>query len=578
MFIFSSHHTQKTALKKHLTDALDYTDFKSFVVKKMRPMRKILLLLIFGLTGQMLLAQTKNAPAPTLESPFNTMWVHLYYLQKDTYVPELSAMTIPVLPDTATAIRRAIQLKQILDGMGLYVHLEKVPKNPDFIDTTTNKPYYTPFPDELPEVYLEKIDGRWYYSLETVARVPAIHKKVYPFGTDLLLNILPAHIGQKEVFGISLAQYLGALLLFLTLYILYWLLGFLIRPLVRYLSRSRLNPGLIPDTLIRNIARLTSVLIVLQALKYLLPTLLFAPSFMADLVRGVKIILTIVWLLLLLRIFDVVMLYMTHIAEKTTSKLDEQLMPILKKIGQIGLATIAILRILSLLDVNVTALIAGVSIGGLALALAAQDTVKNLIGSAMIFMDQPFQIGDWVEANGIAGTVVEVGFRTTRLQQIDSSIIAVPNGTIANAAVKNLGVRKYRLMNTLIGVTYDTPPELLEKFIEGLKEIILRHPATHKENFYVHFHELAGSSLNIYFRVSLEVTDFAGELKAKETILFSIVRLAQALGISFAFPSTSVYVETFPEKKSNLPAYDTRPEVLNKKLNDFLSTLKTDTP
>ncbi|MBK7344509.1 MAG: mechanosensitive ion channel [Saprospiraceae bacterium] len=107
-------------------------------------------------------------------------------------------------------------------------------------------------------------------------------------------------------------------------------------------------------------------------------------------------------------------------------------MPILRKTAQIGLVIVILIPILRLLEVNLTALIAGLSIGGIALALAAQDTVKNLISSALIFFDKPYQIGDYIVAGGVEGTVVEIGFRSTRMMTIDSSIIAVPNSNMIN--------------------------------------------------------------------------------------------------------------------------------------------------
>ena len=198
----------------------------------------------------------------------------------------------------------------------------------------------------------------------------------------------------------------------------------------------------------------------------------------------------------------------------------------------------AIFQALNLLEVNVTALIAGVSIGGLAIALAAQDTVKNLIGSAMIFVDKPFQIGDFIDLGGFAGTVEEVGFRTTRIRKSDSSIVAVPNGVIANQAITNLGVRVYRLFQTQLGVVYGTSPEAIQLFTDSLKQLIEAHPNTQKEGYYVHLTTLADSSLGIMFRVALDVPDYATELKVKEQLLLSILRIANTLGISFAFPCT----------------------------------------
>ena len=226
------------------------------------------------------------------------------------------------------------------------------------------------------------------------------------------------------------------------------------------------------------------------------------------------------------------------------------------------------------MEVNVTALIAGVSIGGLALALAAQDTVKNLIGSAMIFFDRPFQIGDYVSGADFEGTIVEVGFRSTRIRRVDFTIISVPNGAISNVTVANLGMRKFRMFILNIGITYDTPPALIEKFLEGLKLIIHNHPATVKDNYFVHFNNLEASSLNILFRVALQVPDLALDLATKEELLLGIMRLAESLGINFAFPSTSLYVEQIPDQKSPIAPYNTNSDEIDRKIETFLEDFK----
>ena len=163
--------------------------------------RKILLLLFIGLR-LLLSGQDEEVPV-TLETPYNTVLAHLYYLQPDTYRPELAARTIYGVQDSARAVRLAIQLKQVLDGKGLMVMLNKLPLNSNYQeDSTANRNVYTLFPRELPQVYLEKTGGRWYYSEETVQLIPELHKDVYPFGADLLLNLLP-QFGQQEVLGMA---------------------------------------------------------------------------------------------------------------------------------------------------------------------------------------------------------------------------------------------------------------------------------------------------------------------------------------------------------------------------------------
>ena len=533
--------------------------------------RLLSILSVLFLAFPVFLPAQSEAPPLTLATPRNAVHVHLYYLQPDSYQPELAARVIYGVPDSARRNKLAIQLKQIFDGKGLYVRLNQLPDKPDYADTLSGNANFTPFPIDLPQVYLEQIDGKWYYSPETVGQIAQLHEEVYPFGADFIVNLLPK-FGNRSVMGLKAWQWLGLFLLLTVAILVHLALSRILNPVARRLTRSKRFPSLIEPRLVRKLARLASMIVLLQVLKLLLPMLMLPIETSTFAMTTLRILTTLAIVLILLRILDVVMLYAGQLTEGTRSKLDDQLIPIIRRTLQVVIFLFAILQVLRLLDVNITALIAGVSIGGLALALAAQDTVKNLIGSAMIFVDRPFQIGDWIEVDNIAGSVAEVGFRTTRIQTLDSSIIAVPNGNIANMSVKNLGVRVYRLFNAKLGVTYDTPPDLLEAFLQGLKELILAHPATRKEGFYVHFSEMADSSLNILFRCAILVDDYAGELQSKEELYFGILRLAETLGVSFAFPSTSVYVETMPAE-ARKPTRRAKPD-FDAKVQTFLEDFR----
>lgn len=501
--------------------------------------KSIFLLLGFWIGTTALWSQT---PAPTLETPYNTVYVHLYYLQEDSYRPAIAAKTLNVQTDSASASQLAIQLKQIYDGLGLYVPLNSIPEAANYLDSTSQKAIYTPFPQELPEVFLEKVGNQWKYASETVTQIDQLHKRVYPFGADLLLNLLP-RFGHEKFLGLAIWQYVGLVLFILILLIFQLLLSRLLIPLVKRFSQSRVNPDLIQSRTIVRISRLISIFILIQFFKLALPMLQLPITIGPYVVTGLKVASSLIFMLFGLAIIDVAVAYARRFTSGTESKMDDQLLPIIRKGVQVILVIAAIIQILGLLDFNVTALIAGVSIGGLALALAAQDTVKNLIGSAMIFVDRPFQIGDYVITSDFEGSVIQVGFRTTRIQSIDSSIISVPNGTVANMAIQNLGIRIFRLYNTTLGVTYDTPPEKVELFIERLKGLIVQHPKVLDEGYLVKFTEFANSSLNILFRARIVVETYEEELSTKEDLNLSILRLAAEIGVDFAFPSTSVYIE-----------------------------------
>lgn len=507
--------------------------------------KMLLLLFVLLVSSPSVWSQEEVPPPVTLETPYNTIYVHLYYLQDDSYEPEKAAQTIYGISDSTRAQRLAIKLKQVFDGKGLYIHLNQLPQEPDYTDTTKQKHYYTPFPNQLPGVYLERIDNSWYYSRETVGQIEELHNSVYPFGTDFLINLFPK-FGQQQFLGLYLWQIFGALILVLVVFVIHFFLSRLLNPLVNRLSQSKLYPSLVDKSLTWRLARLLSILLLLQMLKLLLPLLQLPIEASSFVLNTLRILSTAVLLAISLRIIDIIFLYVQRFTSNTDHKMDDQLLPIVKRMVQVVVFIFAIIQILRLLDVNITALIAGIGIGGLALALAAQDTVKNLIGSAMIFIDRPFQIGDWIVGDGFEGGVKEVGFRTTRIQTIDSSIISVPNGTIANLSVTNLGMRTYRLYNATIGVTYDTPAEKIELFMQGMEQMVLAHPMMANEGYLIRFRAFADSSLNIVFRARIMTDDFGVETKVGEEINLALLRLAKVIGVSFAFPSRSLYIETMP--------------------------------
>src|ERR1700731_238544 len=187
--------------------------------------------------------------------------------------------------------------------------------------------------------------------------------------------------------------------------------------------------------------------------------------------------------------------------------------------------------------------LAGLGRGGLAVALAARDSLANLLGSMLIMIEKPFRIGHVVRVAGSEGTVEDVGFRSTRIRTADNSPISIPNNSVVNATVENLSLRMMRRQRFLIQVTYDTPREKLEELISGIKQLIADHPITNKTNFNVRFNDFGESSLNILVYFHIETTDYSAELAAREEILLQIMDVAKQLGIDFAFPTRTLVIE-----------------------------------
>lgn len=536
-------------------------------------MKRLLLALI--VTALFLAGTTSNAQSPdqrvavTLESPYNTVLVHLQNLQPDQYNPAIAGRTLAGVADSARASRLAIQLKQIYDGEGLYVPVGQIPQDPNYFDSTRQANQYLPFPDQLPQVYLQKTDGQWLYSRETVSQIPHLHKEVYPLGADILINMLPD--GGKPFLGLYAWQYLGLLFIGLIIILLHFLFRRLLIPLVSRLSSSRLYPSLVPRSVIRKLSGYISVWIVIRVLFVLLPTLqlpIEASQFVMTTLRLISIVLVV---LAAYRVVDIISLYVRKASSRTESKMDDQLVPLIKRGLQGVVVVFAFFSVLKLFNFDPTALIAGISIGGLAIALAAQDTIKNLFGSFTIFLDKPFQVGDWINFSEVHGTVEEVGFRSTRVRTFEDSLVYVPNGKLADMIINNYGLRVYRRFKTNLALTYDTPPDLIEAYVEGLRDIVKHYPSTRKDYFEIHLNELGTDSLQILVYIFFAAPSYSAELRSRHEILMASLELAKVLGVRFAFPTTTLHIEELPGQVANTPTYHTEQSTITERRQQFLT-------
>lgn len=209
------------------------------------------------------------------------------------------------------------------------------------------------------------------------------------------------------------------------------------------------------------------------------------------------------------------------------------------------------LILLQNLGVNVSSMLAGLGLGGVAVALAAKDSASNVLSYINIMLDRPFSVGDWVSfEGGTEGTVVEVGLRSCKIKTFYDSIITIPNNTLATTNIDNLGKRTARRTRVFLGVQYDTPPEKLENFIEGIKQIILKNPATKKDYFQVYFTEFGASDLKIITNFFLIVKDWETELKERQSIFMEILKLAGSTGVQFAFPTRTLHLSSVPDSFS----------------------------
>lgn len=229
------------------------------------------------------------------------------------------------------------------------------------------------------------------------------------------------------------------------------------------------------------------------------------------------------------------------IAVSRQTNYDNQLIPFATKCAKIAIVFLGTLLALQSFGINVVSILAGLGLGGLALALAAQDTAANLFGSITIFLDQPFKVNDLIKVRDIEGTVESIGFRSTRLRTGYNSLITVPNSVMAKENIDNMGVRNRRRSRQIIGLTYETPPEKIEAFCQQVQSLLKGHDKVHPDTINVAFNNFNQSSLDVLVNFHLMVGTIQEELRLQQEIFLDILKIAKALEADIAYQTQMVY-------------------------------------
>ncbi|MEZ4368001.1 MAG: mechanosensitive ion channel family protein [Kofleriaceae bacterium] len=342
--------------------------------------------------------------------------------------------------------------------------------------------------------------------------------------------------------GLPAWKYLALVGLLLSAFIVKAILEFALR---RYFSVLLARAGIDYLTKTINGADRALGMVTFALVIYMgLPLIELAPGAEAIARVAARALAAIAGVWLAFRVLDVLFDYLAGKAAETTSKLDDQLVPMLRRTTKIVTAVIGGLFVLQNLDVDIASLLAGLGLGGLAFALAARDTVANFFGSIMIFVDKPFTIGDWIRIGDHEGVVEEVGFRTSRVRTFYDSILTVPNAITTTAVIDNYGARRYRRYTTTLGLTYDTPPEQVQAFCEGVRAVLARHPGVRKDYYMVEFRDLGAHALEVLLYAFIKAGTWTAELRTRTEVNLEILRLAEQLGVRFAFPTQTLHVES----------------------------------
>ncbi len=265
----------------------------------------------------------------------------------------------------------------------------------------------------------------------------------------------------------------------------------------------------------------------------------FQQDFRAFFENATWVLIGIVIAVVVLKVIDIVVEYLKPRVATTDSQLDDQLLPLVAKLVKIFSIVIVGLLILQNLGYNVTSLIAGLGIGGLAIALAAKDTLENIFGSITIFADKPFSIGDRVQVDGYDGPVESVGLRSTRVRTLDGTLVTIPNAKMATSTINNVQARPAIKKLFQVNLTYDTGFEKMSRALDILREIYGAEKDF--ENFWVYFSDFAAHSLDILCIIWCKELRYEEYLKIMERVNLEMLRRFDEEGIEFAFPTQTVY-------------------------------------
>lgn len=227
-------------------------------------------------------------------------------------------------------------------------------------------------------------------------------------------------------------------------------------------------------------------------------------------------------------------------SEAAGLQFDSILVSLIATALKVALAAGGIIVVADILHLPWQGVVAGLGVGGLAVAFAARATVENFFGAAMLLSDRPFRTGDSIVAGGISGSVEHVGLRSTRIRTSDDSVVFMPNAALAAATIDNRGRRRQWLFKTIFGLTFDTTPDKLDAFVAGVKEVVRAHPAGKDGRLYCAVVNFGESAIEVELVIYLAVRSGEAEREAKHAILLNIMRLAERLGVSFAFPTRTI--------------------------------------
>jgi len=396
------------------------------------------------------------------------------------------------------------------------------------------------------ELQLHRVQGRdgapaWKVSASTVARLPALYEQV---GHGYLDRVLPRVLLDVRVLGVALWQWIGLLLLLAVAAMLSWLVAAVMLRAARPLAaRSRTVLGHKVLASVGAPLRVGLALVAFSIGVLFLALPLSAGAALATLEKA-GAIAVVGWALF--RILDVLALLTTERLAARGSATSVTMVPVGRKAAKgVVLAFVAI-AVLQNAGLNVTGILAGLGIGGLAIALAAQKTVENLFGGITLIIDQPVRVGDFCRFGERLGTVEEVGLRSTRVRTLDRTVVTVPNSEFASLQLENYALRDRIWLHLTLGLRYETTADQLRHVLVEVRRMLYAHPMVDPAPARIRFVGFGAHSLDCEVFAYVLTRDIDEFLAVQEDVLLRVMDIVAGSGTGFAFPSQTLYVRRDP--------------------------------
>ncbi|MFA5668281.1 MAG: mechanosensitive ion channel family protein [Balneolaceae bacterium] len=518
--------------------------------------------LVLLLSAHPIQAQSTNK----LPNPRKAVHTFSYWQQKGHQDFEKAALPMKLANKTlAGRIELSKNLMRILDAHGLIIDYSIIPDAPDYVDSLSEMSHYVLF-NKLPDVFLVRKDNEWVFSETTIEQIPILYNATFSSFIESIIDRLPQWAKQKWL-GIALWQHIAVFSWILIGLLLRKVFEFILNNFIRrFTKRTKFKWD---EDLLDGVEKPIGFIFLIGFYFSSYTNLQFSVTTNHILSTVLEVTVSIGFVWLFYNLSEVFTKYLSKVTSKTDPSLDDQLIPLIRKTLRFFVIFMGVVVIMQNNGYNVASLIAGLGIGGLAVALAARETLANFFGSVTIFLDKPFKVGDWIKVGDVEGTVVEVGFRSTRIRTFYTSLITVPNSKLADTEIDNLGLREYRRFITHFELKLNTPPEKLVAFVEGVKGIIKSNKHFRQDYYEIHLNEIGQHSLRILVYAFFKVPDYTAELTQRHNFLIEVLRLAKAVGVEFTYPTQTLHLVSSNKDETETEVKELTEEELVARIFDF---------